>query len=109
MTQDDAKEMGPFALSLLVDNPGTLTEINLNLVSRLAFHPAKGQRPGLHQTMNKPFDRLVTAAELMVRHQVLINTLSREIAVHRQLDSLPPFFTQAFAASRWGAERNGRN
>src|SRR3954471_20524142 len=58
MTQHPAKQMRTSALALL-DHPGSLAEINLQLLARRAFHPPEGQCLRTHPAQHKAAHRII--------------------------------------------------
>ncbi len=77
MTQPRTKQMRPAPLPVR-QHPGPLTKINLHLLARRAFHPAKRQlRPG-RPLAHEAFHRIIPAGERVPGDQILINALGRK-------------------------------
>ena len=78
ITQDDAKQMRPFELAILIDDPGSLAKIHLCLFSWLAFHAPEGQLwKSAAEPQHKTAHRVVTAFKLVLQNQILVNALNR--------------------------------
>jgi hypothetical protein len=70
-------EMRPSALPVL-NHPGSLPKINLQLVARRTFHPAKRQLRPVRQLAHKTFDRIIPAGERVGGDQFRVNALGRK-------------------------------
>ena len=99
MAQNDPEQMGPLPFAVHY-HPRALAKIHLSFGSRLHFHPHKRHRLDLPQVPHEPFDRLITANESMVAHQVLIYTLSTQPNRHRRLNLWQPRLAKALATGR---------
>jgi len=94
MTQHSAEQMRPAPLPVL-DHPGALAKIHLQLLSGLALHPAEGQlRRRAVVAQYKPAHRVITSRKLMLHHQILINPLHRQPCLEGLLDLRAPRITQ---------------
>src|SRR5664280_755613 len=70
----------------VLDHPRPLAEINLCLLSGLALHPPKRQWIGLFQLPHEALDRIVTADELLLAHQILVNPQRGQHAIQTGFD-----------------------
>ncbi len=77
--------MRPATLPVL-QHPGSLPKINLQLMARRAFHPAKRQLRPVRQLAHKPFHRIIPARERVPGDQILINALGRKSGQPTLLD-----------------------
>src|SRR5271157_1004100 len=98
--------MGPAPVPVL-DYPSPLAEINLCLLSWLAFHPPERQWMGRFQLPYKALHRIVAAGELLLAHQVLMNPLSGQAGVQTGFDKSFKRLAVTNSASFGPGGRNG--
>src|SRR5438309_5421896 len=70
----------------LLDHPSPLAKIDLGLLPRLTLHPPERQGMGRVQLPHKTLHRIIAANELLLAHQVLINSLSGQAGVQPRFD-----------------------
>jgi len=85
MAQDDPKQMWPLPFAIH-QHPRALAKIYLGFHARLHLHPHKRHRLGLPQLPHEPFNRLITASEPVLAHQVLINPLGTQPNRYRRFN-----------------------
>src|SRR6266516_5262767 len=106
MAQHRAKQMRAPALAIF-SHPRALAEVHLEFVAQLDFNAAKKQFQYPFELANKPPHRIVTAVELMLGHQVLMNALDGQAQSQRRFDALLPRLTQTVRAGPAQLQRAG--
>ena len=101
MTQDRPEQMGPATLAVLIDHPRALTEIDLQLLPRSAFHAPK-RRFALSQVEDEASDRMVTAFEVRLGPQILEDALDGKSRLPVPGDALGERFALALGPARTG-------
>ena len=107
MTQDDTEEMRSTAFALLVDHPGTLSEIDLGFLAGLTLPTAERKLLAGAAAVDEAFDRRIAPGKGVACDQILIDPLSREALLDSQGD-LGQVNLAETTATRVGADgRNG--
>ena len=106
MTQDDTEEMRSTAFAVLLDHPGTLTEIDLGFLAGLTLPTATRKLLAGAAAVDEAFDRRIAPGKGVACDQILIDPLSREALLDSQGD-LGLVNLAETAATRAGA--GGRN
>src|SRR5438309_179209 len=75
-------------------HPRSQPKIDLQLLTRRAFHPPERQFLRIHPTQDKAAHRKIAADKLAFDYQVLINPLDRQTPLQSRVDLLPPRVTQ---------------
>ena len=86
MTQDDTEEMRSTAFAVLLDHPGTLTEIDLGFLARLTLPTATRKLLAGAAAVDEAFDRRIAPGKGVAYDQILIDPLSREALLDSQSD-----------------------
>ena len=87
MAQDSAKQMRATPLALHED-PSSLPEVDLKLVSRGALHASEGDLSRLLKAADEAFDRVIGTGEPVFDHQILIDPLGGKPGLKPPLDDL---------------------
>ena len=106
MTQDDTEEIRSTAFAVLLDHPGTLTEIDLGFLAGLTLPTATRKLLAGAAVVDEAFGRRVAPGKGVACDQILIDPLSREALLDSQGD-LGQVNLAETAATRAGA--GGRN
>ena len=88
MTQDAAKEMRAAPLALHED-PGSLAEVDLQLLTRGTPHPAERDLGLMPEAADEAFDRVTGSGEGVFDHQILIDPLGGNPGPKSPPDGLP--------------------
>jgi hypothetical protein len=92
---------------LAVIDRSSQAEIQLELFSRLTFQTPDPLGLGLSQLAHKALHRLIGIGEAVFAHQVLVNTLRAEPALHLGLDHFGQGFTLTLSPYAIAGDRNG--
>jgi hypothetical protein len=106
MTQDDTEQMRSTVFALLVDHPGSLTEIDLGFLAGLTLPTAERKLLAGAPLVDEAFDRCLAPGKGMACDQIRIDPLSRVALLYSQGD-LGQVNLAETAATRVGA--GGRN
>lgn len=87
LAQDSAKQMRTAPLALHED-PSSLSEVDLELVSRGALHASERDLGLVLQASNEAFDRVIGGGEPVFDHQILIDPLGGKPRLEPLLDDL---------------------
>ena len=97
------------AFALLVDHPGTLTEIDLGFLAGLTLPPAERKLLAGAAAVDEAFDRRVAPGKGMACDQILIDPLSREALLDSQGDLGQVHLAETAETAATSAGANGRN
>ncbi len=106
-TRDDTEEMTSTAFAVLVDHPGTLTEIDLGFLAGLTLPTAERKLLAGAAAVDEAFDRRVAPAKGVACDQILIDPLSREALLDSQGDLGQVNLAETAATSAGADGRNG--
>jgi hypothetical protein len=106
MAQHAAQHVRP-SPPVPLDHPRPAPEIHLQLLARRALQAPKRQFVLAMRPHHKPAHRMITARELVLGHQVLVDPLHRQARLPRRRDLLTPRFTLAAWTGRRAGVRVG--
>ena len=86
VAEHGAKQMRPAPPALVVFDPGAGAEVDLQLVTGFALHPAERQLKGPGEPTHELFDRTVAATKAVFADQILIDPLCRQPSLYAGLD-----------------------
>ncbi len=107
MTQDDTEEMRSTAFAVLVDHPGSLTEIDLGFLAGLTLPTAERKLLARAPLVDEAFDRRLAPSKGVACDQILIDPLSREALLDSQGDLGQVSLAETAATSAGAGGRNG--